>query len=149
MPSVPPQQAHWQAKTAPHIPHSEPQLVTPSQVWTQHSPAASQKESAPPHGVPGTARASGGHAALPEQLSATSHGPVDGRQTIPVEKPSAGHAALDPVHVSATSQPPIDARHSNDAARNRSVGHDALDPVQVSATSQAPIDERHTKDDDW
>jgi hypothetical protein len=58
------------------------------------------------------------------QVSATSHGPADGRQTKDDGRnSSSGHWAEVPVQVSATSQGPADGRHTVVAGSNRSGGH--------------------------
>src|SRR2546426_26004 len=64
------------------------------------------------HGAPFPLIMSAGHAALdPVQLSATSQGPAEARQTVDdVAKPSAGQIVLVPVQVSATSHGPAAAR---------------------------------------
>ena len=86
---------------------------------------------------------------MPEQISATSHGPADGRQAIEDwRKPSAGQITLVPVQVSATSHGPADARHTVDAGAMASAGQEAPDPVHVSARSQGPPEARQTVDAD-
>jgi hypothetical protein len=79
------------------------------------------------------------------QVSATSHAPTDGRQTVlEGAKASAGQAVVTPSQVSATSQAPADARHTVVAGATASAGQAAVVPSQVSGTSQAPADGRHT-----
>ena len=58
------------------------------------------------------AKTSAGQVAdVPVQLSATSHAPAEGRQTVLLDwKTSVGQVALEPVHVSAASQAPAVAR---------------------------------------
>jgi hypothetical protein len=98
------------------------------------------------HTVPLASFASDGQLAeLPVQLSATSHWPLEGRQTVvDGRNESAGHAADEPLQVSARSQAPAAARQTVEANANPSAGQVELVPVQVSATSQAPADARQT-----
>src|SRR3989442_253812 len=66
-----------------------------------------------PHAVPDGLLASAGQLGpVPGHISAGSHSPAEGRQTV-VEawNASADHVELVPVHVSATSQTPAEARH--------------------------------------
>src|SRR5439155_976418 len=66
------------------------------------------------HALPLACFASAGQLGpLPVQLSAWSHSPAAGRQTVLEDaKPSAGHVLLAPVHVSATSHTPAAGRHT-------------------------------------
>src|SRR4051812_41029422 len=68
------------------------------------SSAPSQRPSPSASGWP----VSAGHDALvPVQFSATSHTPVEDRQTVPLAaNPSVGHVPDEPVQLSATSQRP-------------------------------------------
>ena len=98
------------------------------------------------HGVPSTAELLGGQAApAPVHVSATSHTPVDARQTFVAKaKPSVGQAALDPEHVSATSHTSAEARQTVVDGARPSVGQSTLKPVHFSATSHGPAAARHT-----
>src|SRR5207253_2354212 len=66
------------------------------------------------HGVvAGFFPSSGQLALLPEQCSAGSHSPADGRQTMVVDlKASTGQVAVVPVQISAMSQAPAAARQT-------------------------------------
>jgi hypothetical protein len=98
------------------------------------------------HSVPeGTKTLVGHEAAMPVQVSATSHTPAAIRQTVPIAaKPSVGQLAAMPVHVSATSHVPAAMRQTVPIAAKPSVGQLAAMPVQVSATSHAPAAMRQT-----
>ena len=94
-------------------------------------------------GVPAMAKPSPGQSTLePSQLSSTSHGPADPRQTA-VERASPGQPGPLPSQLSAGSHGPADARHSP-PLRNPSPGQPALDPEQRSSASQGPETPRQT-----
>jgi hypothetical protein len=96
--------------------------------------------------VPAPITASAGQAApVPGQRSATSHAPVEGRQTsVDGRKPSAGQLALVPVQLSATSQTSAAGRQTVAAGLKTSGGQVLLVPSQISATSQVPAAARQT-----
>src|SRR5262249_46450845 len=105
------------------------------------------------HGLPSSVQdtpescsASAGQlAVVPEHVSATSHSPALGRQTVPGgAKLSAGHEGPVPEQVSARSQLPAADRHTVVDGRKASAGHAADVPVQCSAASQTPAERRHT-----
>ena len=94
---------------------------------------------------------SGGHAPDdPVQLSATSHGPVDGRQVVVADwKPSTQWPA--PSQESVPSQgPPFEVPTHEVVEGWKPFGGQAPDePVQLSATSHWPVDGRQVVVADW
>ena len=78
----------------------------------------------------------------PLQLSATSQGPAEERQTA-VLFASFGQLPLVPVQFSAGSHTPWEARHTVEDGRNASLGQLGLVPVHVSCGSQIPVEFRH------
>src|SRR5262245_53421662 len=79
----------------------------------------------------------------PVQVSAMSHVPVLGRQTVEEEaKPSAGQLSVEPSQLSATSQSPAEGRQT--AVLFTSGGQASFTPSQLSARSQTPADARHS-----
>jgi hypothetical protein len=77
-----------------------------------------------PQEVPSATWRSAGHAAaLPVQVSATSHSPVAGLQAVPAGRNwSAGQVQAAPSQVSATSHAPADARQVVPAGSRALVG---------------------------
>jgi hypothetical protein len=102
---------------------------------------------APPFDVPTHAVVEGwnplaGHAPeLPVQLSETSHGPADWRQTV-VDGWKPSTQAPDPSHESVPSQaPPFEVpTHAVVEGWNPLAGHAPELPVQLSETSHWPAD---------
>jgi hypothetical protein len=94
---------------------------------------------------PSAALTSAGHWALvPVQLSAESHCPPAGRQTVvDGRNESAGQLADVPVQFSALSHGPFAGRQTVVDGRNESAGQSADVPVQFSALSQSPAAARH------
>jgi hypothetical protein len=95
---------------------------------------------------------SAGHAPdVPVQLSATSHGPADARQTVLADWKASTHVFAVPLQWSGASHaPPFDEPvHVAVLGWKPSAGH-ALDvPVQLSAASHGPAEARQTVLGDW
>jgi hypothetical protein len=99
------------------------------------------------HAVPFASNASVGHiAALPVQVSAMSHSPASGRQTVDAGWKTGTHIAVAPTapaHTSCASQSPDGAPPQDvPGVAAASAGQDALDPVHDSAKSHWPTDAR-------
>ena len=78
---------------------------------------------------------------VPVQLSATSHGPAEGRHVVvAAANPSAGHAPDVPVQLSGTSHGPVEGRHSVVAGKKASTQWPApsQESVQEPIGSQGP-----------
>jgi hypothetical protein len=84
---------------------------------------------------------------VPSHLSATSHGPADGRQTnVFGSFTSLVQALLVPSQLSATSHGPADGRQTNDAGCFASAVQPLEVPSQWSSLSHGPAEARHTVD---
>jgi hypothetical protein len=141
-----------QVSATSHGPAESRQVVVagtnPSTQWPAPSqesvPSQTPPFDVPTHVVVAAWNPSPGHAPeLPVQLSATSHGPADGRQVVVCEtKPSTQWPA--PSHESVPSQtPPFEApTQAVVAAWKPSAGQAPDDPVQLSATSHEPVEGR-------
>jgi hypothetical protein len=97
----------WHSSAAVHV---TGELLTHTPAW----------QASCVHGLPSLQRlpsalfpSIGHEEEVPVQLSATSHCPFAGRQTVLADaNPSSGQAVLVPVHASATSQRPAEARQT-------------------------------------
>src|SRR5207253_4027950 len=95
--------------------------------------------------VPAVTKSSAGQSfPCPSQLSATSHGPAEGRQAA-VLLASGGQAGLLPVQLSARSQTPANGRHSVPAGPKASGGPASPTPSHPPATSHAPPHRRQPR----
>jgi hypothetical protein len=96
--------------------------------------------------VPGAKPSAGQAPEVPVQLSAASHTPSAGRQTVLEDLKTSTHVLLVPLQWSASSQaPPWEAPVQLVVGGAKALaGHVVLDPVHISAASQAPADGRQT-----
>jgi len=102
---------------------------------------------APVHVVVLGSKTSAGHAPeLPVHVSATSHWPVSGRQTVVEGWYWSTQVLLVPLQWSGASHtPPWELpTHAVVAGAKPSAGQAVLEPVQVSAASHTPVAARHT-----
>jgi hypothetical protein len=134
-------QAFWLWKREPHeqdsVWYGEQVIATlhaealPGQV-----PAFPQT---PVHDVPLATKASAGQARLdPSHVSATSHGPELGLQTVPaVAGAGIGHPAVAPSHAADKAHPDA-GLHTVPCTLIASAGQTVVVPVQASGASQGP-----------
>ena len=93
--------------------------------------------------VAGWKPSAGQEPVVPEQLSATSHGPVDGRQIVVAVRNPSTHRP-EPLQESVPSQgPPFEVPvQAVVAGWKPFAGQSTVEPVQLSATSHGPADGR-------